>query len=562
MMSPLYLVLIFAVQWFNLTNKSKEVILPYHPPMTIPLVLSANFGELRSNHFHMGLDFKTEGKEGQTLHSIDNGYVSRVNISPYGYGLVVYINHPRGITSVYAHCQRLVGKLDKRAKEIQTSTENSEVDIYFQPNELILKRGEVFALSGNSGSSRGAHLHFEIRDTYTEEALNPLSFGFDIEDTKAPSVYDIKIYAVDEFGYMISDKSIAFSIKNGTIANGSVLIPSTYCSIKGGIGFAINGTDKFEEGGNTCGIYGSRVIVNGDTLMNQRLNRVAFEDTRYLNAYTDYHAFRAGRKYHKAFRTIANPLSVYEIDGLGILKITPNKSYQIQYDVYDFSGNVTSVNFNASVADGEINNKPSKAIDKYYISPSSSYNFDLENTVIYLPESCTYEPILKDISKSGSSVYFKCDMWPVQEAFTVKLKARDAFPVKQQYLAVKKGSTWSALETNFIDGWLEAKSTYFGEISIQIDEKSPNIVKSNAKGVIYKSRTSRLVWGLGDYQTGLANYGLKINGKWFPLVYESKGDYAYFDIEELAAGFYEIILLAIDCAGNKKEEKFFIELKL
>jgi len=561
-MSPLYLVLIFVAQWFNFINGPKEVALLYHPPMTIPLVLSANFGELRTNHFHMGLDFKTEGKEGQTLHSIDQGYISRVNVSPYGYGLVVYINHPGGITSVYAHCQRLLSKLDKRVKEIQTLTENSKADIYFQPNELIVKRGEVFALSGNSGSSRGAHLHFEIRDTYTEEAINPLSFGFDIKDTKAPSVYNVKIYALDEFGYMVTGKSMEFLIKNGTIANGTVTIPSTYCSVKGGIGFAINGIDKFDGVGNPCGIYGSRVIVNGDTLMNHRLNRVAFEDTRYLNGYTDYHAFRGGQKYHKAFRTAVNPLSVYVTNGLGILKIKPNKSYQIQYDAYDFSGNVTSVNFNASVADGEINNKPSKALDKNYINPSSSYNLDVENTLIYLPEGCTYEPILKDISKSGSSVYFKCDYWPVQEAFTVKMKARADFPVKQQYLAVKKGSTWSALETNFIDGWLEAKSKYFGEISIQIDEKSPTIVTKNVKGVIYKSKTNRLVWGLNDYQTGLSNYGLQINGKWFPLVYESKGDYAYFETAELTPGRYEIILIAIDFAGNKSEERFFIEIKL
>jgi hypothetical protein len=561
MIAPLYFVLIFVTQWFHFVLGTNERSESFHPPLNIPLVLSANFGELRSNHFHMGLDFKTEAREGLTLHSIDKGYVSRVNVSPYGYGTVVYINHPGGITSVYAHCQRLTGKLDKRVKELQMKTQNSEADIYFQPNEVPLERGEVFALSGNSGASQGPHLHFEIRDTYTEEALNPLLFGFKIADTKAPSAYTIKAYALDEYGYMKEGKTQEWSIKNNTLGNGTVTLPSNFCSQKGGLGFAINAIDKFDGASNSCGLYGSRVIVNGDTLMAQELNRVAFEHTRYLNAYTDYQAFRGGRKYHKAFHTEMNPLTIYQKKSKGILFIKPNTSYNIQYDAYDQAGNTSTTTFTLNISDGEINLLPSKLFDPTYLNPNEAWKIDFKDAIIEAPAGCTYEPIPKEVSWNGTSVIFKSDVWPVQEAFTVRLKPRTDYPIKQQYIGVKNGANWSALETEYTNGWLEAKSKRFGEMAVQIDDKAPNIVGRNVKETIYKSKTKRLIWGIGDYQTGLVNYGLEVDGKWQVLDYESKGDYASYELNDLELGPHELIVTATDLAGNKRTETFNIVLK-
>jgi hypothetical protein len=561
MIAPLYFVLIFVTQWFHFVLGTNERSESFHPPLNIPLVLSANFGELRSNHFHMGLDFKTEAREGLTLHSIDKGYVSRVNVSPYGYGTVVYINHPGGITSVYAHCQRLTGKLDKRVKELQMKTQNSEADIYFQPNEVPLERGEVFALSGNSGASQGPHLHFEIRDTYTEEALNPLLFGFKIADTKAPSAYTIKAYALDEYGYMKEGKTQEWSIKNNTLGNGTVTLPSNFCSQKGGLGFAINAIDKFDGASNSCGLYGSRVIVNGDTLMAQELNRVAFEHTRYLNAYTDYQAFRGGRKYHKAFHTEMNPLTIYQKKSKGILFIKPNTSYNIQYDAYDQAGNTSTTTFTLNISDGEINLLPSKLFDPTYLNPNEAWKIDFKDAIIEAPAGCTYEPIPKEVSWNGTSVIFKSDVWPVQEAFTVRLKPRTDYPIKQQYIGVKNGANWSALETEYANGWLEAKSKRFGEMAVQIDDKAPNIVGRNVKETIYKSKTKRLIWGIGDYQTGLVNYGLEVDGKWQVLDYESKGDYASYELNDLELGPHELIVTATDLAGNKRTETFNIVLK-
>ncbi len=562
MISPLYLVLIFLTHWFHSGDLNTRESRSYHAPLDIPLVLSANFGELRSNHFHMGLDLKTEAREGLSLYSIDDGYVSRINVSPYGYGLAVYINHPNGITSVYAHCQRLLGKFKTRVRDIQALTKNSETDVYFEPNDLPVKKGEVFALSGNSGSSRGAHLHFEIRDTKSEMALNPLLFGFKISDSKPPTPLNIKIFALDEFGYMRKGKAIEYSIKNGTVGNGAINIPSNFCSKKGGIGFAINAIDKFDDSYHNCGIYGARILVNGDTLMHQYLDQMSFDATRYINGYTDLPSFKSGKKYHKTFRTVENRLPVYKKNNLGILLIKPNENYLLQCEVFDFTGNKSKINFEINVMDGPIIEERSLALNPNYINPSESYFFELEDASLSIPRGCTYEPMIKNISQNGTSLYFKSDYYPVQEAFTIKMKARNDFQIQKQYIAVKNGNLWSGLETTHLDGWLYAKSKLFGEISIQIDEKGPNIVLKNSKGIVYKSKTKRLVWGLGDYQTGLSNYSLQINGQWYPLTYETKGDYAYFEIDELNPGIYNLNITATDFAGNKSEENYTVEIKI
>ncbi|MDG1659255.1 MAG: M23 family metallopeptidase [Crocinitomicaceae bacterium] len=188
----------------------------YHAPLGIPLILSSNFGELRPNHFHMGIDFKTNNRIGYNLYSIEEGIVSRIKVSPYGYGKVVYIDHPNGITSVYAHCSEFKGLVDSIVRATQEKEQNYAVEIFPKPNEIKLKRGEVFALSGNTGSSTAPHVHFEIRETKTEAALNPLVFGFDIADSKKPEIRGLKIYGLTKDGYQHPGKSVVRSVKKGT----------------------------------------------------------------------------------------------------------------------------------------------------------------------------------------------------------------------------------------------------------------------------------------------------------------------------------------------------------
>ena len=178
--------------------------LNYRSPLEIPLIFAANFGELRSNHFHMGVDYKTKHVEGMKIFSVQDGYVSRIKVSSYGYGKVIYINHPEGVTSVYAHCSIFKGEIDSIVKVHQHLKESFEIDIKLNNDEIKVEKGQVIALSGNTGGSTAPHLHFELRDTETETALNPLKYGYEIKDSKSPKLSHLKIYGGNGAGIAIN----------------------------------------------------------------------------------------------------------------------------------------------------------------------------------------------------------------------------------------------------------------------------------------------------------------------------------------------------------------------
>lgn len=561
MISIINFVFVFILQWPSFILHDNFSQKKYHPPLSIPLVLAANFGELRSNHFHMGLDFKTQQREGLTLHAIDQGYIARVNISPYGYGRVVYINHPGGITSVYAHCQRLTGLLETKVKAFQKKAKSAEADIYFEPQELPVKKGEVFALSGNTGSSSGPHLHFEIRDTKTDEALNPLILGFDIADTRPPSLFHVKLYSVDSLGYLIPNKTKEYAVKHGTINEGTVTLPAHFVHKQGGIGFALSGVDRFDAANNPCGLYGTLLCVDGDTLMLQQIDRVAFEHTRYLNAYTDYLAFKAGKKFHKSFRSVVNPLQVYKSNSLGMLAVLPNRSYKIDYTAFDFAGNRTRLQFTLQIEDGEMSEKYGSIDPDQVFDPQKGWEKSWNEASVHLPISCAFEPFSKSAFWNGTSVFLSAGNLPVQEAFTVRMNALPSTPIQNQYLAVKRGTNWIALPTEWTGQQLEAKSKYFGEIRIQIDETGPYIKRVNQTKTISSKSTPRLVWKMGDFGSGLMNYALWINGEWHVLDYESKGDYAFFETKDMSPGTYVMLVEARDFCGNETSETFEITIE-
>lgn len=555
---PLHLFLVFVAHWMHFILGTESTPKEYHPPVDIPMILAANFGELRTNHFHMGIDIKTNGREGYKLYSIDEGYISRVNVSPYGYGKCVYINHPGGITSVYAHCQKFTGKLAEKIRQIQLDSKSSEIEVYFEPNELKIKKGEVFALSGNSGGSRGPHLHFEIRDTYTEAALNPLHYGFQIKDDVIPNIHQLRIYALDEQGYHtggIKEYRIFQNGKEATL-NNTVQIDPSFFDSKGGIGFAVSGEDQFTDAYNSCGLYGFKIDVNGQTFVQYQLDKIPFEHTRYLNIYTDYAAFRSGKKFHKAFANTSNPLPFYSGTSRGLFQPEKGKTYQLSYEVQDAHGNKTLLKFDLVVGDGEHRTATVPTTAKLY--PDSSYSMEFTNSRLEIPRNCTYEPMTKRIFENGNKLFFGSDFYPVQNAFTVYLRPLKDPPVSKQYLVVDGKH---ALRTSFEDGWLVSESRYFGEISAMADLKAPDIRPLNIRPIIYRKKTSQLIWRMYDGETGLKDYGVWVDGKWEVLEYESKGNYAFLSLAFLADGKHTIRVQAVDYKNNLTEKEYTIEIK-
>ncbi|MBI2281845.1 MAG: M23 family metallopeptidase [Bacteroidetes bacterium] len=262
----------------------------FRSPLDIPLILSGNFGELRNNHFHSGLDIKTQGVEGLKVYAIADGFVSRVKISPIGYGKIIYITHPNGYTSAYAHLQQFKGELAKEIKRYQYANETFEMD-YYPPDTLLkVKKGDIIALSGNSGSSGGPHLHFEIRETVSEYAVNPLLFGFDIKDDVKPVIKSIILFPLNDTSF-VNDKKVSqeFTV-TGTNGNYQ-LLTKLPINVYGQIGVGINTFDQQSGASNQNGVYEVMLFEDNNLICKTELSSFSFDHTRALNSMIDYELY-------------------------------------------------------------------------------------------------------------------------------------------------------------------------------------------------------------------------------------------------------------------------------
>lgn len=454
-------------------NKSHD----FHPPLKTPLVLAANFGELRTNHFHTGLDFKTDRQIGYPLYSIEEGYVSRVKVSPWGYGHVVYIDHPNGLTSVYAHCSAFLGQLDSLVKAEQKKQENFAIEIFPAKGLVSVKKGEKIALSGNTGGSTAPHLHFEIRDTKTEYALNPLLFGFDIADHRAPRIRGVKVYALTKEGYRVPQKEKEYRTNdqatNPTIVGNQITVPANYTSVNGGLGFSFDAVDQLDGADNICGIFKSYLIVDGDTVFSQDMTAIDFAANRQINSHKDYEAFHEQRRhYQKSFKTIHNPLNIYD-DSLsnGILNFKPGSSHAIQYTCVDTKGNTTTLKFTLKVEAGNASDWSNLySPSQNYLFPDSSFiDIDDEHFVLFGID-LLYEPTPKIITAQAPFTFGNPEI-PLESYYKIMMKIDTLlYPAERYCITVKdERGRIKSIGGTYKDGWLTAKTRDFGYFEVKAD---------------------------------------------------------------------------------------------
>ncbi|MDP4798121.1 MAG: M23 family metallopeptidase [Crocinitomicaceae bacterium] len=530
----------------------------YRSPLSIPLAISANFGELRPNHFHMGVDFKTNGMEGLPLYSIEDGFISRVKVSPYGYGKVIYIDHPNGVTSVYAHCSAFKGKLDSLVKMTQEKEQNFEVEIYFTEKDLPVKKGDTIALSGNTGSSTAPHLHFELRDTKTEDALNPLLYGFEVADHKAPEIRGIKVYSLTNEGYQIPGKSKYVKVTKGQfgyyVGGDLISVPADFSTLFGGIGFAVEVVDFVDGTTNTCGLYGSAFKAEKDTFFCQEIKRVSFDETRYINSHKDYTEYTVNkRKFHKSFKTDENPLEMYACSkNNGVVQVKPGDTLAMYYMAHDLKGNKAELKFKTAVQEGTMNTSTSIFPSWKYLFPDSSYHFQSDQVEFQLKSLTFYEPTLKNLSLKGT--YSIGDpKTPIQQALKVKIKSASK-PTVNNYIAVTTaGGRVRPLVTSIEGDWLSAESMFLGSFSIKTDTISPSVVPLNFKETDLVIAKKRLSWKVLESQTSLVDYDLFIDGNWVLLEYEEKSNFVFYNRTIDITGTHELLLITKDRCGNKTE---------
>src|SRR5690554_8183554 len=375
----------------------------YIYPVTVPPALSGGFGELRSNHFHSGIDFKTQQVVNKPIVSIEDGYVSRISVSPGGYGLALYVTHPStGHTSVYAHLNSFSKAIADWVKEKQYEQESFNVNLYPGEGTLPVKRGEQIALSGNTGSSGGPHLHFEIRDTRSEHPLDALEYLSPISDTQKPDLRGIAFYPTSGKG-VINGSNNPTRLNISKDSNGNPLGLGRTINAWGLIGIGVKAYDRMNGQNNIYGVKYIRLFVDGNPVFSSTINRFSFSDTRMLNSFIDFVDFKKNRSYFmKSFIEPGNSLPFYNSINNGYVEIDEEREYDFHYELEDHYGNTLSYRFKVNGMQQPIQ-KTTECKNRMLWNTDNSY---LEmGFSIYIPSGNLYSDLCFNYEKEKNSSY-------------------------------------------------------------------------------------------------------------------------------------------------------------
>ena len=413
--SILLLLFCFCISVNAQENYPKDA---FRSPMDIPIILAGTFGELRSNHFHSGIDIKTKQREGLPIYAIGDGSVTRIKVSHWGYGKALYVAHPNGYTSVYGHLQKFGPEIEEYIKKVQYEKKSYEVEVFPKYGELKVTKGNVIAYGGNTGGSSGPHLHFEIRSSISEKPTNPLLYGFEVRDATNPTLEKIYGYALSEDAVVNQSKEpIEINFKKR--ADGTFLAKKVNAS--GTIGFGFIGYDRQDLAANRNGVYSVQQLVNGTTYTDYDLESFSFSETRLLNTLIDYDRYgRYRQRVQRLFKAPGNKLSIYNtIYNDGKIDIREGLSYQVELVIKDFEGNVTKAIIPVEgKKEAVVVEKDEEKTENYVIAKKPN-NYDLVGAKVYFPANTFYDNFYIDLEKGEDTVTIHNSRVAAHRNFTI-----------------------------------------------------------------------------------------------------------------------------------------------
>ena len=539
----------------------------FSPPLDIPMQLSGNFGELRPNHFHAGFDFKTQQKEGLKVYAAAEGYVSRIKISTFGNGKTIYITHPNGYTSVYAHLQKAVGPIQDFITKTHYKEQAFEIEMYLKPGEIPIKKGEWIAISGNTGASEGPHLHFEIRDSKTEYIINPMLFGFDsgFKDTKKPSISGLYVYP-------LTPKSTVNKSQRPILLNYLLQKDGTFLADKvvanGEIGFGIIADDYDDVSFNKNGVYSVHSFLNGQPRFGYQFDTYSFDDMRYVNALIDYTKYKKTKqRVQKLFMKNKYGLAFVKTDeAKGQITPIPNLDEVYRIEVADFFGNKTAITvpiqFDASAA--VIPAEPK--VSNYFIKANKDNIFEKENATVFFPAGTFYDDFPLNFEVKNKVLYLHDDTVPAHTNFTITMTDSKMSKEQQEktFIARVEGDQISYNSTYRKDSVFSAKVKILGKYKLVTDTLAPTVIIPKPIEGKWVSQDA-IQLQISDSGSGIKTYNGYLNGKWVLFEYDNKTNTIthYFNDDLVLNGANELKVIVTDAMGNSVtfETRFFRSLK-
>jgi hypothetical protein len=537
------------------------------PPLDVPLFVVGTFGELRPDHFHTGIDFTTKGKTGQNVYAVADGFVSRIKISATGYGRAIYINHPDGFTSVYAHLEAFNVLIDDYIRRKQYEKQSFEIDI--SPDEALFRvyKGDIIGYSGNSGASQGPHLHFEIRNSRTEHPENPMLFGIGAADNAGPQIKKIRLYPLR------SDSRLEGKTANLDIEvtkKDSLFIPKEKDTLAVSGSFYIGLlTEDPQNGSAETGLYSLRVFADRNCFYAWSMDSLDFAQGRYINTFIDFRDYKkTGNRFITTLIRPGNRLPVYSTNKSdGTLYFGDTLIHAIMIVAADFAGNKSTVRFyikssNAFAGVG----KTSESSDKNIFYYGMKNKYESGDIIVEIPADALYDSVLfncvqkKTLPGAFSKTYAVLDKFtPIHSYINISIKPdKDVPPLVRDkiLMAYTDGSVKSAVKGKWENGFYTARVRRFGDYSLLADTIPPKLKALNFTENKNVSGQTDLKVKILDEFSGISRYDAYLNGQWILMEYDAKNDLLTYKIDEKAkAGKNDFLLDVTDVCGNKSTLK-------
>lgn len=552
--------LIYLVLLTFIGFAQNETYPQYPNPVKIPVSLSATFAELRSNAFHAGVDIRTQGVEGKEVFAVADGYVSRIGVSPFGYGKVIYITHNDGFTSVYAHLSKFNKKISDFVKSKQYEDKSFAQNIILDKNQFPVKRGDYLGLTGNSGSSGGPHLHYEIRYTKTQEPVNPMYFGLKIKDTRKPTIKELAVYPLDNSSVNNTDSALYCKVN---YENNVYSIDNPVIEVSGNIAFGINVFDQADGANNKNGAYSVELYADNELIYKIISDKYSYDETRYINSLIDYSRYvKSNERFIRTEIDEFNKLKLYEKRN-GIVTVNQGDTIEMSFVIRDYNKNKSKLSFTLIGTElPEFEPKDDLPRSYYRISNGESRDIYLDGFEAQIPEFAFYRNVSLKASQIDTMQNIYSDFAyrigteeiPMHKKMTVRIRTiSDYVNDSMIYIASVDAKGKLTFLGNKKEGdFLEAKTNVLGTYVIARDSIMPSIKPLNFSNNASVSENWSLRVMIDDKETGISKYAMYLNDEWVLADYDAKNKLLMYQIDShLKQGHNVLKVVVSDMVGNE-----------